>query len=350
MLFAVDLQKYSMSSYVSSWNPTELAVEQYIVDSTETGLLREDVFGGQFFIARQQPRTADGKRADIVAFDEFGNLVIVELKRDIAYLGVETQALQYLAAFSQHRGADLLRHMGVGIEKEMELRHFLRSGEIDDLGQSSRIILVARSFDRALFSMGKWLATKGVGFRCIEYQPVEVNGQHFLSFSVAFDDTPACAFPLAFSTSFKRSPMTFWHNIGVSSDDWWTFLKDTSKITAGFDGAPNDPGEVLLRSYIANDRVVAYASGFGAVGWGEIEKPVYTLIQPGSTDDFLKGDQLHRLSVRWRATASSLNQAVPAKEIFTELGIYHPLRTAVAIDAKAGKALTDILTARFGHR
>ena len=134
----------------------------------------------------------------------------------------ETQALQYLAEFWPYRGQRFLDHFGRDdAEFEGKVRGFIGDDvPTQDLNRKSRIILVARKFDPALFSMGEWLASTGVPLRCITYHPAEVGSERFLSFSVAFDRAAEPLFPLEFASP-SRSPRFFWHNIGDPSEDWW---------------------------------------------------------------------------------------------------------------------------------
>lgn len=116
------------------------------------------------------------------------------------------------------------------------------------------------------------------------------------------------------------------------------------QIPACFDDSPGDQGEKILKRYIGGDIVVAYAKGYGAVGWGEVVAGnSYRLLEEGSEDDFLQGSCLHRLSVRWSAVAKKLSEAMPAERIRTEFGIYHPISTSVSMSAESGKRLIEAL-------
>jgi hypothetical protein len=74
------------------------------------------------------------------------------------------------------------------------------------------VILVARSFDETIFSIGEWLSSKGIAVRCISYFPVKMRGVLFLSFSIAFDRSPEALYPLTFNSA-AREPGIYWHNI-----------------------------------------------------------------------------------------------------------------------------------------
>ena len=227
MLFKVNTEAGSLERINSNWNPKELELERYLVTRDDTGvsILSESVFGEPLLLVSNQVRTAANKRADMLALDRAGNAVIIELKRSAGRLGIETQALQYLADFAGYRGPDFLRKFTAspGITQETVLSFVGDTAGIDDVNLRSRVILVARSFDESVFSLGEWLSSKGVAFRCISYVPMEIGDERFLSFSVAFDRSPEGLFPLSFSSS-AREPGIFWHNIASADQAWWTFL------------------------------------------------------------------------------------------------------------------------------
>lgn len=349
MLFEIDND--ALSPYHSSWAPGELELEQYLITSadTEAQTLVPSVFGEPLLLVSNQVKTRAKKRADILALDRGGNSVIVELKRDKGALGVETQALQYLADFSNYKGRNFINHFSKNSTNlENNILSFIGgNGRIEDVNKNSRIILVARNFDPTIYSMGEWLSDKGVSFRCIEYTPVEVDSRRFLSFSVAFDRSPESIFPISFSSS-AREPGIFWHNIARADNEWWRFLIQERQIPACFDDSPGDQGERILTSYVSGDKIVAYAKGYGAVGWGVIEKPEsYKLIETGCSADRLGGSCLHRLNINWKAAANNLSEGIKPDVIREQFDIYHPLSTSVTIDTKKGQKLLDELTKKF---
>lgn len=351
MLFEID-KNNALLPYHSSWIPGELELEQYLITSvdTEVPTLVPSIFGEPLLLISNQVKTRVKKRADILALDRGGNGVIVELKRDKGSLGVETQALQYLADFSNYKGHSFIKHFSKdsNILEDNILSFMGGNPQLESINKNSRIILVARSFDPTIYSMGEWLSDKGVSFRCIAYTPVEVDKRKFLSFSVAFDRSTGSIFPISFSSS-AREPGIFWHNIARADNDWWHFLVQAKQIPACFEDSPGDDGEKILTSYINGDKIIAYAKGYGAVGWGVIDKPEsYKLIEIGSIGDTLKGGAcLHRLSINWKATANNLNEGIKPDIVREQFGIYHPLSTSVTIDTKKGLKLLDGLTEKF---
>ncbi len=347
MLFTVNPTQNTLEPVSSDWAPSESELEKLLITTDEeTPFLNEAVFGEPLLIIRSQVRTRSRKRADILAIDQSGYGVVVELKRDQSPLGVETQALQYLADFSNYKGDFFIRQFAKTYsELDSRIRGFL-SGDIETekINQTSRIILVARRFDPTIFSMGEWLSGLGVPFRCIEYTPVKVGRSKLISFSIAFDRSPTPLYPLRFA-SRTRLPAIYWHNIGSAKQEWWEYLTRNSQIPASFENSPGDQGERLLRSYITGDRIVAYAKGFGAVGWGIVDDTrTYRLVKRGSPDDLQKGLQLHRLKVRWKAVANKLEHGLCPKRLRDTFDLYHPVSTSVRIRQDVGQHLCDELS------
>lgn len=238
MLFSVDQKSGALRSVDPSWNPRELEIEKYLITREEDGtpILAEAVFGEPLLLISNQVRTRSKKRADILALDRAGNGVVIELKRDRGQLGVETQALQYLADFSAYYGKRFFqRFAGKSSVSEESIMGFVGdNSEREDINRNSRVILLARSFDSTVFSLGEWLSSKGVAFRCITYSPVEIASQKLLSFSVVFDRSEDALYPVTFSSSV-REPGYYWHNIARPDQKWWEFLVQNAQIPACFE-------------------------------------------------------------------------------------------------------------------
>jgi hypothetical protein len=331
MLFEVHNDK--LDKCIDTWQHVELDIEKLIVSrvSEENPILEEDIFGEELFFVDRQITTSDKKRADIVAIDKNGSLVIIELKKDEGRLGVETQALQYLSNFSQLKGEDFINKYCKN--KWNELNQFLNDEvDISDINKFCRIILIAQYFDRALFSMGKWLSDQGVSFKCIAYEAIQFEKKRLINFSIVFDQLgPFNPYRLVFSKK-ERKPDYFWHNIGKVDPDWWKYLITTNQISASFNNQAGDRGEEILKNYIRGDKIFAYANGIGCVGYGEIENPKYTLINVNSKENYFKNksSHLHRLSINWIHTLDFTN-AIKTSVFEKEYKIYHPYQTSSKI-------------------
>ena len=344
-----EIKQKHIQQYSSSWNPTELEIERYLFDPEDPSgnALRPEVFGEELLVIHKQARTRQKKRADLIAVDKAANGVVIEIKRNEGQLGVDTQALQYVADFSAHKGMDFLSHVTGDAGKFKGLVTGFLEGEIEieELNQSTRLILLAREFDESLFAMGEWLSSMGIAFRCITYTPFMVNRRRFLSFSVAFDRSPRSLYRLVFQEP-RQEPEYYWHNINEASDKWWNYLKQAGQIACGWS---SDKGKRFLRKYIKGDVVFAYASGYGAIGWGEVKsEDGYKLVAKGSLEDKLDGWNLHRLDVTWHSVARKLEKGIRAAKILEEFKIYHPVGTRAWIEPDKAKPLQKALTNCFG--
>ena len=346
------INQNNLETVQRDWFPNELEIEKWIFQGSdeEPLLLPEDVFGERFLKVARQVRTREKKRADIIALDRRGNGVVIELKRDQGRLGVETQALQYLAAFSSLRGRGFVEHFAEEKSVETILKVFKKAFADEDVREEeinlkSRVVLLAQDFDPSLFSMGKWLGDSSVAFKCIQFTPFCVGQSKFISFSVSFEQSPFNLFPLELR-KWRREPGVYWHNIANSNQKWWDYLKDKSEIPAGFENQPGDEGERILKEYIKGDRIIAYAKGFGAVGWAKIENPVYRLI-PERDDEAKMGYHRHRLKVSWQNCAKNLTDGISSREFEKKTNAYHPIQTSSRIDAAEAEKLITMLQQKF---
>lgn len=313
----------------------ELRLEDLISDNENSYITNFQIFGEELLIIGKEIPTRDKKRADIVCLDKFGNIVIVELKKDQAKIGIETQALQYLADLSKYKGRKFIERFSKEFERntnvnlEETLKSFLELNvSLESLNQSQSIILIARSFDQSLFSMGEWLALKGVPFKCIQYQLYTINSEEFISFSIVFDQISEKSRSLKFSDHDFRSPTSFWFNIGFSDQSAWDLMTRNHFISAGFEGIPEDRGHQILKSFIPNDTIVAFSSQRGVVGIGKVtENSQYNLVERNSPQDYWNGKHLHRLTLNWEELKNDINEAIKTSEIKIKLGLFHPIQT-----------------------
>lgn len=143
----------------------------------------------------------------------------------------------------------------------------------------------------------------------------------------------------------------YWHNIGGNNDKWWSYLKANNVITCGFEDKAGDEGEKILTSYRKGDTIIAYASGFGVIGWGVIkEYPTYRLIEAGSPEDVGNGNHMHRLNIEWQCVADKIEDAISAGDVLSKFDIHHPVKTSVHIsDKEMAKLLIQEIENKFNR-
>lgn len=160
-------------------------------------------------IIGQQVQNQGGGRADLVAVDASGALVLIELKRDQADMvrrtePFEWQALRYAASYALIQTPDdaaarlfapyIARHPAEfaaqqgGLTPEelarRKLNQFLADNDARGrFNHRQRIVLLASSFDPQVLSACAWLASNGVDIRCIAAQPMRLAESCFLEIS-----------------------------------------------------------------------------------------------------------------------------------------------------------------------
>lgn len=318
----------------SSWNPSELDVERLIVPSNVGETFSINIFNEELLYLGRQLRTSHGKRLDVLCVDKAGRAVVVELKKDTACLGVDTQALQYLASYFDYRGEKFLDIVCGGDSSLRSSIIDFCDAEITDINSEARIILLAQDFDPALFSMGRWLGDKKVAIKFVEYRPfcVDNSDSKFVAFSVRanyshFDEYAGSLFrPIE---SVRRKPATFWHNIGIADESWWSFIVKEGIVTTSYSNlnSPSCIGYQKIKQYIDGDKIVAYASGYGAVGCGQVIGDSYEY----KKHDFSKyrDEHYHRIKVKWEWVLS-LDKGISSRELREDFLLNHPSSTIQA--------------------
>ena len=120
------------------------------------------------------------RRLDVLALDENGTLVIVELKLDLSKTFADQQAIRYAAFCSTMTMSQLVQAMAAyrkcsHEEAETKILAFLAEDELPELSNQPRIILAAGALDdEELTSTVLWLRTFGVDITCIEIKPYKL--------------------------------------------------------------------------------------------------------------------------------------------------------------------------------
>lgn len=143
-----------------------------------------------------------------------------------------------------------------------------------------------------------------------------------------------------------RSSVTYHaFNIGKPhTDAWWARNVAMGVVTAGFDNAPGDRGDAILRDISVGDWVLAYATGFGFVGAGIAVAPEPDRIR--SPEELPPGYEspTHRQfrGVKWLHWIPRVSDAVPRGK-----GVPHPVATKARIlDHAVAENIIRLIAAR----
>ncbi|MCF7944984.1 MAG: hypothetical protein K9L75_05570 [Spirochaetia bacterium] len=348
MIFIKNEQE--LSSLINYWEPSEQELETLIISTQDDEhVLNEQIFGEPLFFVGNQKVNSDNKRLDIIAIDKNAQGVIIELKKEKGKIGVDTQALIYLSNAAQYTGLDFIKKFKLKDYEDILENFFYDGIHVEDLNKRSRIILMARFFDQSLYSMGQWLSSQGVSFKCISYEPIHIQGKEFINFSVTNDQSSdADNYKLDIHNRPNRETFYFWHNLGSSDSSWLEYLHRKEKISASFSNQEGDRGEEVLRNYIADDHVFAYVSGIGCIGYGKIKKSdKYKLIEQGSAEDVFPepSHHRHRLGINWIVFLPK-SKAIDANHPKHDFGIAHPIQTSSRIKSGDVNGLINELKRR----
>ena len=143
-------------------------IQEWIDDTPE-------ILGEKLLIIGKEIILPSGIRLDLLAIDENGNLVIIELKRDTSGNHVEWQAIKYASycsAFTDEEifkiHQDYLNKKSNDKDAKREIENFLVTFEMEKLNKEQRIILVSRDFNSDVASAVLWLNDKGLDIKCIK--------------------------------------------------------------------------------------------------------------------------------------------------------------------------------------
>ena len=180
-------------------NLREDDIEEFLRTNIELLLADESLL----IIGRQVTNSEKG-RSDLTAIDENGNLVLIEIKRDIEDIKarkeqLEFQAIRYAAAYAKINTPDELvdKIFAPYVEKYKNefdlggltphekatriLDSFLEKNNAKKtFNKKQRIILIASSFDRQTESAVAWLIANHVDISCFTLKPLKVGEGLFL--------------------------------------------------------------------------------------------------------------------------------------------------------------------------
>ena len=178
---------------------TEFDIEDFLKNNAEEVFEDENLF----IIGQQVANTSKGI-TDLVAIDENGNIVLIEIKRDRDDIKrrrekFEYQAIRYAAGlakistpielvdqiFSKFIENNKTKfNLGELTARELGLRlinEFLFENDAKkSFNKKQRIILIASEFDRQTESAVAWLISNNVDISCFTIKPIEINNKLYL--------------------------------------------------------------------------------------------------------------------------------------------------------------------------
>lgn len=187
------------STSFKSLNLREEHIEEFLRKNIE--VIFEDE---TLLVVGKQVVNKENGRSDLTAVDQNGNLVLIEIKRDVVDIkqrreAFEFQAIRYAASYAKIKTTDELvdKIFTSYIEKykdEFELgeltayekatrilNDFLeKNNAAKTFNSKQRIILIASSFDSQTLSAVTWLISNNVDISCFELSPMKIGDNYFI--------------------------------------------------------------------------------------------------------------------------------------------------------------------------
>jgi len=182
------------------WNVKEEQLEDFV--AKHIGLIVGD--DETMMIVGRQVRDKQKKTNDLLAIDDTGNLVLIEIKRDLEDVKkrsepLEFQAIRYCASLATiETPEDLVEkvfaayidkyrepqgNLTASEQAQRNLDDFLRRNNITPtaFNKKQRIILVGADYDETTKSACCWLNENGVDIKLIKLEPWENDGERILN-------------------------------------------------------------------------------------------------------------------------------------------------------------------------
>jgi hypothetical protein len=151
-----------------------------------------DEIGEKLLVLGEEVSPSDvvDDRIDILALDEEGSVVVLELKRGTSKLHL-LQALSYAAMVSGWEGDGIVAQYAKfrqfsAEEAEEKIEEFLAE-DIAALNERQRILLFAEEYDYQVLATAKWLSEKhDVDIACWQMELAHDDGAEYLSFACVY--------------------------------------------------------------------------------------------------------------------------------------------------------------------
>jgi len=165
-------------------------LQQMMVHDLKPFLLE---MGEKLVVVGQEVRPSDSVNdsIDLLAIDENGGAVIIELKRADQKLQL-LQALSYAAMLADWNAEDFYRERAKFQSEELQEAHdviidHLVSGTEETLNSRQRVILIAENYDYALLKTAEWLRERyDVAIRCYRIEYATVGESELLSLTCVY--------------------------------------------------------------------------------------------------------------------------------------------------------------------
>ncbi|EPY2281123.1 hypothetical protein ACXAT1_002036 [Clostridium sporogenes] len=288
-----------------SLNLKEEHIEEFLRKNIEVIFQEETLL-----VVGKQVVNRENGRSDLTAVDENGNLVLIEIKRDVEDIrqrkeAFEFQAIRYAASYAKIKDPDDLvdKIFASYIEKykdEFELgdltayekasrilNDFLeKNNALKNFNSKQRIILIASSFDKQTLSAAAWLIGNNVDISCFELSPMKIENNYFIDinrilpplaledFYIEVDDKKRPTYTTKSSTPITRNTFP-----GMDKLFEWGIIKGGDAVV--IKNRDNSEATVIDSKYVdfKGEKLTFNKWGQKVTGWSSIRIYDWVLIK-----------------------------------------------------------------------
>lgn len=301
-------------------------------------------------IGRQVP-TDHGKFIDLLALDQTGGLIIIELKKDRTPREIVAQVLDYASWVRTLTTPEIYERAEkyLGARLATAFRERFGEGLPERLNATHSMLIVASELDAASRRIVEYLSEEhGVAINTVFFTVFESDGREWLTTDFLLDQEAV----EERSERKVRAPWSgyFFMNAGLGEHRSWADMRRYGFVSAG----GGDFYTKRLQQLGVGDEVFVYDKGNGYIGYGvvtseaqpasEFMTPAGPLFEQPLAEPRLKriGEPAenaeHVVGVDWRKTVDQ-REAKRFKGIFANQNIVCKLRD---------EATVDFLMAEFG--
>jgi hypothetical protein len=224
------------------------------------------LLGEDLLIIGRQVRTDFGGYIDLLAISSSGEIVILELKRDMTPRDVVAQGLDYaswIETLDYNRLDQICKEKRGKSLGELFQEHF--EEPIGEVNETHRIVLVAAQLDDASERIVRYLANNfGLNINAIYFHFLKDGDREYLARAWLIDPEI-----VEEKSASKKQPAWsgfYFVNVGESEHRNWE-----DNVKYGFVGAGQGPKySQPLKKLKPGDAVFGYMKGLGYVGFGEV--------------------------------------------------------------------------------
>ncbi|MDD5007252.1 MAG: endonuclease NucS [Syntrophorhabdaceae bacterium] len=257
-------------------------------DRLEDWIVRDSsLLGLNVLIFGRQVQTGFGGRIDLLAIDQTGNLIIIELKKDKTPRDIVSQVLDYATWVKELNlsQVEAIANEFLTTGLEVTFREHFGIDLPETINTEQRMVIVASEIDAASERIVQYLSDKfGVDINVVFFTYFKNDNEELLGRSWLID--PQIIEDK--TESRRKGPWSgFWY---VNIDENWEDCRQHGFVSAGGGKKYSDP----LQKLKIGDKIFAYLKGSGYVGYGEVVKEVVSVAEfiDGKTNKALLSLQL----------------------------------------------------------